>query len=114
MHKQLELLSGHPMEPDDPRLETLVQLSGKWQEYARQLTNWQGELDRLPEPHRLAVTDSLKHMEECGRQIETALRHQMDTLTWSLKAMHHHATARKAYGGYENQDVIPMYFDERK
>ena len=108
------MLADHPDEPDELQVEALVRLSGEWQEYARQLADRRDELDRLPEFQRTAIADALQRMEEYGKRLESALRHRMDTLTWSLKALHHHATARRAYGGYGNQDVIPMYFDERQ
>ena len=114
MARQLDLLAGSSEGPDDEKMEALVRISGEWQEYARKLSERQSELKRLPESRRQEVAETLKRMNEYGRKLEEEIRHRMNTLTWSLRALHHHAAASKAYGGYGNQDVVPMFFDERQ
>jgi len=113
-NRQLDVLQ---QDQDDQKLQRFIDISLEWSNAANEIEryNIQRYYDEVfTVSQRQSILDSIMLVSKIGERIEGTLNQIYTADSNAMQRIKKTQTTLRSYGGVDNDDVIPLYFDERQ
>jgi len=113
-NRQLGVLQ---QDQDDQKLQRFIDISLEWSNAANEIEryNVQKYYDEIfTASEKQSILDAIMLVSRIGEQIESTLNQIYTADSNAMQRIKKTQTTLRSYGGVDNDDVIPLYFDERQ